>query len=411
MPADGESWVPTTFRALRHRNYRLYFFGQLVSLIGTWVQTTALMWLAFQWTGRSEWNALIQAAQIYPTFFLGILGGSVADRWPKRSVIFCTQAILLALALLLGALVLTGWRNEWYLLAIAGAGGVTAAVDLPARLAFVVDMVGREDLVNAVALNALVFNVARLLGPFVGGQLLAWLDAGPCFLVNGLSYVAVLTALASMRLIESTLPVQQPKRGSLGESMRYILARYGLLLLLLMAGAVALTGWPFLVLLPALAERRLGQPEVGYSIMLSGTGGGALVAALLIATYGSLERRRLFLAAGVLAVLAGLLGLADADKLLPAAAYCALLGCGMVLFLSTGQAVVQLTADDRNRARLMGVWSMILCGAQPTGSLLAGRAADLWGEAAALRGQALACSAAATATALALGVRAWLRER
>src|SRR6266511_1044810 len=148
MAADGPTWVPHAFRALRHRNYRLYFIGQIVSWTGTFVQSTALTWLAYQLTHESKWSALIAAAQILPGFFLGPLGGALADRWPKRRLIFWTQATFGILALLLAVLVLTGVVVRWHLLAIALAGGLVNALDLPARLAFVMDLTGREDLMN-----------------------------------------------------------------------------------------------------------------------------------------------------------------------------------------------------------------------------------------------------------------------
>src|SRR5262249_41633257 len=182
--------LKATFRSLRHRNYRLYFFGQMVSLVGSWMQTTALMWLAYELTRQSLWPALVPAVQVLPTFLLGAWGGALADRWPKRSLIFLTQAAFMALALVLAGLVLARAATPWQLLAVSVGWGVIQAVDLPARLAFVMDLAGREDVVNAVALNALLFNVARAVGPAVGGALLVWLGPGPCVLVNGLSYLA-----------------------------------------------------------------------------------------------------------------------------------------------------------------------------------------------------------------------------
>src|SRR4051794_40803996 len=193
-------WRLGTFRALRHRNYRLYFCGQLVSLTGSWVQGAALVWLAYALTGASRWPALVSAAQVLPTCLLGAWGGSLADRRPKRALIFACQSGMLLLAVLLAALVLWGPRSPWPLLAVAAAGGLLNAIDLPARLAFVIEMVGRDDLPNAVALNSLQFNVARAVGPALGAWVLSALGPVSCFLSNALSFVAVLLALALMRL-------------------------------------------------------------------------------------------------------------------------------------------------------------------------------------------------------------------
>src|SRR5438270_12839288 len=194
--------LASTFRSLRHRNYRLYFFGQLVSLIGTWMQMTAVIWLAYDLTGQNKWTGFVTAAGIVPAFLFGAWGGTLADRFSERSLIFTTQALFLLQALVLAGLTYWGRITPWQLLVLTAATGLVQAIDLPARLAFVFDMVGREDLMNAVALNSLLFNVARALGPAVGGLLPLWFEPWACFLVNGASYLAVLWALASMDVTE-----------------------------------------------------------------------------------------------------------------------------------------------------------------------------------------------------------------
>jgi MFS family permease len=390
------------FRALRHRNYRLYFFGQLVSLTGSWVQTTALMWLAYKLTGHSTWPSLIAAAQVLPTFVLGPWGGHVADRWPRRPLIFATQAALLALAVLLGVLVLYFRVTPWHLLAVSLACGVVNAVDLPARLAFVMEMVGRDDLINAVALNSVLFNVARAAGPALGAWCLGLVGPGPCFLVNGLSFVAVLAALALMTLPWRSAPAgRHEEKVSLWAGFRYLAGRPALVLLLVLTGALSLFGWPALVLLPALADQHLRASEGGYGSMLSALGAGAMLAALLVATFGSLGRSRLFLAAGVTLSAGSLACLSFAPSLPAAVTCCAGLGCGLILFFATGQSVMQLSARDHNRGRVMGVWSMVTSGGMPVGSLLAGRAADEWGvpHVVALLGLGIAAAAGAVVLA------------
>jgi MFS family permease len=398
--------LPNTFRALRHRNYRLYFFGQLISFIGSFVQTTALQWLVYEMTKESTWTALVTVAPALPAFFLGTFGGALADRWPKRRLIFWTQAGFLVLALVLAVLVASGQARPWHLLLIQVGNGFIVALDLPARLAFVMEMVGRDDLLNAVALNSLLFNVARAAGPAVGGVLLTALGASACFTINALSFVAVLIALAAMRLPALVQPVG--KRGGLGAiagAFVYLAERPSLALLMLLAGSLALFGWPFQALLPALAKKQLEANEGGYSLLLSSAGAGALIAALLVATYGSMARRRLFLGAGVGLTVAGLLGLAGAWNLPLAIGCCGLLGCGLILFFATTQAVVQLSTEDHNRGSVMGVWSMILTGGVPLGSLLAGLAADRWDEPLVFAAMGGACAAAALSLWLLARVR------
>ncbi len=380
-------WHTDTFRALRHRNYQLYFFGQFVSVTGSWAQSAALTWLAYDLTKELSWPARVGAMQVLPTFLLGAWGGSLADRWPKRPLIFVAQAMLLFLALLLGTLVLFGQATPWLLLTVAAAAGIVNAIDLPARLSFVIDLVGREDLPNAIALNSMLFNLARMLGPIVSGVLFAVAGGGRtgqnaaavCFLLNGLSFVGVLFALAWMDLPPALVGRAHAKgRDSLGEGFRYVGRHPRLMLLFLLSGAMSFFGWPILSLLPAVADQRLRGSADCYAWLLSAIGGGAGIASLLVASFGSRLPRRWFLAAGVTLASSSLLVLASARSLPLAMTCCAFLGCGLILFFPTSQAIVQLNSADRMRGRVMGIWSMVLSGAYPLGHLLAGHAADRW---------------------------------
>jgi MFS family permease len=369
---------PGTFRALRHRNYRLYFAGQIVSLTGSWVQTAALTWLAYTLTAGSSLPARVTAAQVVPTLILGVWGGSLADRLPRRSLIFLSQVALLVLALALAAMVKFELVSAGALLAASVLIGVVNAVDTPARLAFVVDLVGRDDLMNAVALNSLVFNVARVVGPALGVLALPWVGLAGCFFLNGLTFVAVLVALAAMRLPPK---VPTPVRDVLLPvgGFRHLAGHPGLLLLLALAGSMAFFGWPVLALLPALSDQSLGAGSGGYSWMLSAIGFGALVGALIVATFGTTARRATLIAVGVAVGPASLLGLAWSSTLEQASACCAVAGCGLILFFATAQATMQLGAGEHNRGRVMGIWLMVLAGAQPAGNLVAGQLADACG--------------------------------
>lgn len=388
-----------TFRSLRHRNYRLYFIGQLISLTGSWMQTTALMSLAFDLTGVSAWPARISAAQLLPTFLLGAWGGSLADRWPKRRLLIVTQAILLGLALLLMAVVLGRQPSPWELLAVTAAAGLVQAIDLPARLAFVMDMVGREDVTNAIALNSVLFNSARILGPLLAVTLLYHFEPAVCFLGNALSYLAVICALMSMDVAETAGPPRKYEGfRDLFAGFAELRRRPALLMLVAAAGTTSLCGWPFLSLLPALAKQ-LTAPDselakTAYGTMLSGTGLGALMAALTVARFGTWERRRHFLGLGVGILSSGLVCLSLAGVLPVSFVCCAGAGFGLVLFFSTGQGVLQLSASASNRGRLLGIWAMVLSGSAPFGNLIVGRAADHWGVAPVLRVQGLACGGA-----------------
>jgi MFS family permease len=399
--APSGGWLADTFRALRHRNYLLYFIGQFVSITGSWLQTTALMWLSYEKTRLAAWPAAISAAQILPTFLLGIWGGSLADRWPKRPLIFATQAASLVLALLLAALVFFGLDSIWALFAVAVACGVINGIDLPARMSFVIEMVGKEDLVNAIALNSLLFNAARVIGPALGASLLYVVGAGYCFLANGISFIAVLMALWAMdgRRFQAER-ARRPQ--SLRAGLSYLTARPWLLGLVLLSGAMSFFGWPVLSLLPALADKNLHSGPGLYGSLVAAIGVGAMLAALLVAACGSMSRRRLFLVGGMALEALGMALLALASAKEAALACCGLIGCGLILYFATAQAVTQLASGDHNRGLIMGVWSMVLCGAQPLGSLLAGWAADAWGVPAVLVGQAMGIAAAGVGVLLVL---------
>ena len=375
----SESDLPATFRALRHRNYRLYFAGQVVSLTGSWVQTAALTWLAYTLTSGLRLPAAVTAAQVVPTFLLGAWSGSLADRLPRRSVIFLAQAALLLLAMLLGGMVAFGFVSPLTLLIASFLIGVVNAVDTPARLSFVIDMVGRDDLMNAVALNSLVFNVARAVGPALGAMAIPLVGVAGCFILNGLSFAAVLVALSAMRLPERGETLSRAKQVRPTSGFRHLARRPALLLMLVLAGAMAFFGWPVLSLLPALSDVVLGAGSQGHGWMLSAIGIGALTGALIVATFGKPQRQALLIWLGVVVGAVSLAGLARSSTLPAALGCCAVAGCGLILFFATAQATMQLGADEHNRGQIMGIWLMVLAGAQPAGNLVAGHLADTLG--------------------------------
>jgi MFS family permease len=383
----------STFRSLRHRNYRLYFFGQLVSLVGTWMQNAALSWLAYAITEESKWPAFITAAQILPTFLLGPWGGHLADRIPKRPLIFWMQTSFTVLALLLAWLVLGGSAQPWQLLAVTAATGVVTAIDLPARLSFVMNMVGREDLTNAVALNSMLFNSARVIGPMLAGPLMIAIGPGHCFLANAASYIAVLWALSSMDISGAPPPrLSNPSDSalkSLLEGFRYLGKNRVLIFLILLAGSTALWGWPFLSLLPAIAHK-FGTGPTGMSWLYSAVGVGAFLSALTLARFGSPALSRGFITAGVLILTVALVALAFSRDIVMSGICCGFIGFGLILFLATTQSVFQLSSEEHNRGRVMAIWAMVLSIAVPLGNLLAGPAADAWGLTPVIAGLGLA---------------------
>jgi predicted MFS family arabinose efflux permease len=382
-----------TFRSLRHRNYRLYFVGQLVSLVGSWTQITALTWLAHAQTHQAKWPAFLAAVQIGPTFLLGPWGGSLADRVSRRGLIVRTQVAFLTSALVLLALYWADLLTVGAMLGVMLVHGVIQAIDLPARLAFVPGLVGREDLSNAVALNSLLFNVARAIGPALAGLLLSAAGAGWCFIFNALSYLAIIVALLLIRLPRDPLVAVPPSPHG---GFRVLARQPGMLTLAVLAGLVAIGGWPLLSLLPFLADQHLGQGEAGYGTLLSAVGLGALCGALTAATFGNEVRRKVLLLGGLIAVAAALVGLASTNSLSIATFSCVLFGYGMIMFFATGQSAVQLGTGDADRGKVMGVWAMMLSAGVPLGNLLFGPIADVVGVTRVIAIQAATVLVAAT---------------
>jgi len=392
----------TTFRSLRHRNYRLYFLGQIVSFTGTWMQSAALMWLMYDRTGDPRWPSWLLVAQIGPTLVLGTWGGHLADRHPKRQLITLTQAAFLANAALLAAAVAADLAVAAVVLTLQVVTGVIQAVDLPARLAFVPDLVPREDLINAVGLNSLLFNSARAVGPAVASGLF-WaakgfapllpgshhvtLGAVLCFALNALSFVAVLAALRAIR-VPGDARAHGGAAGSAWDGVRYLWEHRALGALVALTLLLCVFGWPVQTLLPAYTRTRLGLAEDAYGLLVSAVGAGALVAALATATFGTVGRRAGFLVAGAAAAAGGLFGLSAAGAMPTAAACCGCVGFGLILFLSTGQSTLQLAVPDARRGRVMALWAITLSASAPLGHLFAGEAAANFGVVPVLRGMA-----------------------
>lgn len=374
-----------TFRSLKHRNYRLYFVGQLLSLIGSWTQNTALMWLAHDQTHQAKWPAFLIAAQIGPTLFFGPWGGSLADRLSKRRLILVTQTGFLLNAIALLVCHASDVLNVWVMLALMFVHGFIQAIDLPARMAFVSELVNRDDLMNAVALNSLLFNVARAIGPAFAGYLLIEVGASACFGFNAFSYIAIMLALVAMRLAPT-----KPHAGDHAVLAGFVALRQrpSLLYFVLLAGLVAISGWPLLALLPIFVETRLQGHAEDYSSLLSAVGVGALAAALTTATFGTIARRKAIMGWGIVLVSVAFAALACSTHETLAALSCVLFGFGMILFFATGQSAVQLSIDDANRGKVMGIWAMVLSAGVPCGNLLFGPAADWWGIVPVLLGQA-----------------------
>ena len=374
-----------TFRSLKHRNYRLYFFGQIVSFTGSWMQNAALAWYVYKLTGNPIWPQLLLIAQVGPTLLLGTLGGALADHFPKRRFIFTTQFAFLLNAIVMLSLVSSGSATPYLLLGVQLINGVIQSMDLPARLAFVPDLIPRPDLINAISLNSLLFNSARAIGPALTGLVflqttnlgihdVARVGTIACLGFNVLSYAGVLWSLSQIDVQGQT---SRDRQGAdyLG-GLKFILSKPWLILLLVMTGMLASFGWPASQLLPPYVVTGLHLAETEYSLLLSTMGGGALCAAFTNASFANEARRGMLLLTGAILSAMGLFALALAPGIDMATAATACIGFGLVLYLSNGQSTIQLSVPDGQRGKVMALWAMTLSGSAPVGNSLTGIAAQ-----------------------------------
>jgi MFS family permease len=284
LPVGEVSWR-RTFRALRHRNYRLFFIGQLVSLIGTWMQATALSWFVYQSTGSKLLLGLVSAVGSAPMMLFSIWGGSLADIYPKRTILIFTQAGQMVCAFILAAGVWAHVATPGFILIVSAVNGIAMGFDMPARQAFTVEMTSRDDLLNAISLNSSVFNGARIIGPAVAGFLVAMIGVALCLFFNGVSFIAVIIGLMMMRL-----PAHQPPAAEVSAAkhawggIRYTMTHARVRLILLLFLVVGVFGWSYSVLMPAFARDILGRGPNGYGVLMAASGAGAFVGALIVAT-------------------------------------------------------------------------------------------------------------------------------
>jgi MFS family permease len=369
--------VQQTFAALKYRNYRLWFTGQLVSLFGTWMQTTAQGYLVFQLTDSPVYLGYVGFAAGVPAWLFTLYGGVVADRMPRRTLMLITQTAMMLLAFALAALVFADLVQPWQIVILAFLLGVANAFDGPARLAFVVELVDREDLTNAIALNATTFNLATATGPAMAGLTYALIGPAWCFMLNGLSFLAVIWALLRMKLPP---PKPAAKRAStwadLGEGVRYIARHPAIRTLIGLVGMTSLFGISFATLFPAWAVDILGGDATTNGLLQSARGLGALISALVLASLGRFRFKGKLLTLGTIAFPILLL-LFTFMRSLPLALL-VLVGTGMavILIMNVANALVQGLVPDALRGRVMSVYSMTFFGCMPLGALWVGAVAE-----------------------------------
>jgi len=377
--------LKNAFSSLRHRNYRLWFWGQMVSLFGTWMQVTAQGFLIYELTRSSAYLGYVGFAAGLPSWFFMPLGGVVADRVKRRTLLMITQTSMMALAFILAALSFLHAVQPWQIVLLAFLLGIANAFDAPARHAFVPDMVGREDLTNAIALNSTIFNSGTAIGPAVAGITYALVGPAWCFMINGLSFIAVIAALLRMRLKAAEREVSQSSAfQDLKEGFQYVLGHPMIRTLISLIVVTSLFGVSFAVLLPAWAVEVLGGDATTNGWLQSARGIGALMGALLIASLGRFDFKGRLLTLGSFVFPLLVLAFSFVRWLPLSLAVLMGTGVGVIFIFNLANALVQTLVRDELRGRVMGLYSLTFFGFLPVGALWIGTMAQRFGETAAV---------------------------
>ncbi|MFZ0538734.1 MAG: MFS transporter [Candidatus Sulfotelmatobacter sp.] len=366
-------------RALRHRNFQLFFSGQLISLIGTWMQSVAQSWLVYRLTGSALLLGSVGFASQIPVFLFAPLGGITADRFNRRHIVIGTQVASMVLAFILAALTLLHKVQVWHVFVLAALLGVVNAFDIPGRQSFLVDMVGKEDLMNAIALNSSMFNGARVIGPAIAGILVARIGEGWCFFANAVSYIAVIIGLLMMKVQSRLRASMASPLEHMMEGFRFVNRTAPIRALLLLLGLVSLVGMPYVVLMPIFADKILHGGAQGLGILMGATGVGALLGALTLAFREGVKGLGRWVALCCAGFGASLVVFAVSHTFWISVILLLPVGYTMMLQMACSNTLIQVMVPDALRGRVMAVYSMMFMGMAPIGALLGGALADRLG--------------------------------
>lgn len=379
------------FPPFASRNFRLYFVGQIISMIGTWLQMVAQGWLVLEMTGSAFWVGVTAATSTVPTLLLSLFGGMVVDRYPRKIILLWTQVLSMILAFILGAITISGHITIPAILVLAFLLGSVGAVATPAIQAFISEMVERKDLPAAVALNSSIFNASRVIGPVLAGFMITWVGTGGAFIANAISYVAVIAALLAIRLAaEQQRPVSnehplQAIRSGIDYTRRHPVIRA----IVLFVGVVSIFGWSFMSMLPVVAKHIFGIGASGMGYLYSAFGLGSLSGTVVVSVTSGKVRADRMVIGGITTFALGLAAFTFATWLPLALFFLYLSGLGMLSAFATMSATVQRLVDDRFRGRVMSIYLMVLLGLMPLGNLQMGVISEHFGTSVALRTGAL----------------------
>lgn len=375
---------PAALRALNHRDFRVFWTGQLVSLIGTWMQSVGQSWLVLELTDSPFKLGIIGTVQFAPMLFLSFVAGVITDRVFKRRLILATQTALMLQAFSLWVLVWTGHVQYWHVALLAGVYGLANTLDMPARQSFIADLVGKDDLMNAIALNSALFSGARVVGPAAAGLLIAWYGVGVAFFLNAVSFVAVVIALLTIR----TDGAPRPSSGAtisqqIVEGVRYAVSTPLIALVLSLLLSVGLFVINYSVLVPLIARDVLHEGAHGFGFLMAALGGGAVAGALALALVGG-GRPPLGILVGAAIVVSGAtMALAAVRHFWLATVVLLVIGCSQILFTASCNTTLQVTVPDGVRGRMMSLYALVFVGVTPIGSFLVGSISETLGVSAA----------------------------
>jgi MFS family permease len=373
----GRFW--NTFRSLRHYNFRLFWFGQMISLIGTWMQSMAQGWLVLQLSNSAFLLGLVSTFASLPIFFFSLPAGVLADRLKKRKILIFTQAGAMILAFILAFLTFAGLVRVWHVMILAISLGMVNAFDAPTRQSFVKEMVGGEDLLNAIALNSFVFNAARILGPAVAGILISLVGEAGCFLINGLTFLAVIAGLLLMRMQDLVFPsINNSLLASLKQGFSYIKGNKKVLGLLLMSSTMSVFGFSYAVLMPVFARDILKAGASGLGFLMAAIGVGAIAAGLGLASRKPEEKLK-YMQAGIIVFFISLFAFSLSKSLFFSLVFLVGSGWGMISIIATCNTLLQEIIPDELRGRVLSFYTMMFLGTMPLGSFLAGSLGEALG--------------------------------
>ena len=374
------SMLGAIFFSLKHRDFRIFWIGQCVSLMGTWMQRTALIWLVYTMTDSPFLVGLVGVAQFLPMLLFTLFAGAVVDRFPKRKILIVTQSLLMLQAFALAMLAFFNSEQYWQLLLLCAFLGITTTIDMPARLSFFADLVGKEDVMNAVSLNSSIVNLARIIGPAVAGIVMMKFGAAVCFLINALSFLAVIYSLTRIETKDSVTPPQ--KRNMLEEvkeGLAYIKNDETLYLNAVFLAIVSTFAMNSEVIIPVFAKTVLGMGAGAYTKLLSAAGAGSLAGAVTMASLSKKGVRKWILLVGAAATLSVQVLMAIAWNYALALLFVAMIGFFNLVFLNAGNSIFQVYAPDKYRGRVMSVYSFLTQGSLPVGNFFAGTAMQAFG--------------------------------